>query len=507
MAAWTEWVGTRRPAGWRSAKRLPYDGAGLGAWRNAAAASGLAGAIRSRVIGHAGRLRRANQGSVAVIFGLSATALVGMVGGAVDYARLVASRSHLQSAVDAGVMAGGNALKLVVSNTDSIVGLTRQTIQTEAKASPASPVSVEVSVAADKTSVAARAEQTVRLVFGPFVGLATMPISAQAKASVVGKMRLCMLALDPTAAGAFAVQQKAQVTAYDCALYSNSASKTGMVGRNASVARAQTICSVGGFENQSANFTPNPQTGCPVIPDPLRDRPTPQIGTCTLLAAVLKIIDVATGPSKGVNVIASNVTLNPGTYCGGLKITKKAVVTLNPGIYVFKDGPLVVDKEATLTGTDVGLFFTGNNAGLLFDKKTTISLAAPTTGPMAGLLMSEDASVYLPIDPVVLVDTLIGDTITPTPPPLVAATQPMRIYRIISDNARTMLGTIHLPHGRLVIDAQKPVADMSAYTVVVARQINLYEGPNLYLNANYSGTSVPVPKGVGPVSGRLLLSQ
>ena len=61
--------------------------------------------------------------------------------------------------------------------------------------------------------------------------------------------------------------------------------------------------------------------------------------------------------------------------------------------------------------------------------------------------------------------------------------------------------------GRLVVDAKKPVADQSAYTVIVAAQINLYEGPNLVLNANYAATSVPVPKGVGPVGGRLLLTQ
>ena len=70
-----------------------------------------------------------------------------------------------------------------------------------------------------------------------------------------------------------------------------------------------------------------------------------------------------------------------------------------------------------------------------------------------------------------------------------------------------MLGTIYLPAGRLVIDSQRPVADLSAYTVVVAQQINLYEGPNLYLNADYNRSSVPIPKGVGPISGRLIISQ
>ena len=451
-------------------------------------------------------LRRETGGGVAVVFALSVSTLIGLVGGAIDYASAVSARTNLQSAVDAGVMAGGNALKLVVSSTDSIVGLTTQTIQTEAKAGADAPVSIQVTVASDKTSVEANAEQSIKLTFGPFIGMRTIQISARAKASVVGRMRLCMLALDPAAAGAFNLEKNAQVTAYDCALYSNSASSTGMVGRDGALARAQTICSAGGFRDDRANFTPNPQTGCPVIQDPLRDRPAPPIGTCTLLSEVLVLADKLTGKSKGSNVVSSNATLEPGTYCGGLHITKNAVVTLRPGIYVMKNGPLVVDKKATLNGTDVAFYFTGNYGGLLFDKKTTVNLSAPTSGVMAGLLISEEPSVALPIDPALSVDTLLGDLITLTPPPL-AASKPMRTYRIISDNARTMLGTIYLPAGRLVIDSHRPVADLSAYTVVVAQQINLYEGPNLYLNADYNRSSVPVPKGVGPVSGRLVISQ
>ncbi|HEV2545217.1 MAG TPA: Tad domain-containing protein [Methylobacterium sp.] len=452
------------------------------------------------------RLSRENDGSVAVIFGLAASVLIGLVGGAIDYAKVVSARTHLQSAVDAGVLAGGNALKLVVSSTESIVGLTTQTIQAEAKAGPDAPVAIEVSVAADKTSVEARAEQVIKLTFGTFVGVASMPVSARARASVVGRMRLCMLALDPAASGAFNLERNAQVTAYDCALYSNSTSNSGMVGRDGALARAQTICSAGGFKDDRANFTPNPQTSCPVIQDPLRNRPAPPVGDCVNLPEILRLADALTGKSKGSNVVAESVTLDPGTYCGGLHITKNAVVTLRPGIYVMKDGPLIVDKKATMTGKDVGFYFNGNNGGLLFDKKTTVELSAPTTGVMAGLLMAEDPTVTLPIDPALSVDLLVGEVITPTPPPL-SATKPMRTYRIISDNARTMLGTIYLPAGRLVIDSKRPVADLSAYTVVVAQQINLYEGPNLYLNADYNRSSVPIPQGVGPISGRLVISQ
>ncbi|CAO4136339.1 hypothetical protein OFEAOIEE_LOCUS4093 [Methylorubrum extorquens] len=456
----------------------------------------------------ASAFHRDSGGAVSVIVALAATTLIGLVGGAIDYARLVSAQSHIQQAADAGVMAGGNALKLVVSNTASIVGLTTQTIQAEIKDGARNPVTIQVDVAGDKTSVTATVEQTIQLTFGPFVGMSSQKVSAKAKASVVGKMRLCMLALDPAAAGAFNLEKSAQVTAYDCALYSNSKSASGMVGRDNALARAQTICSAGGTSTTRANFTPNPQSGCPVVPDPLADRAAPGIGNCMTLPS-----GATEKPKAGKNLIDKSVTLNPGTYCGGLEIRKKAVVTLNPGVYVMKDGPLLVTNDAALFGTDVAFYFTGDKGSLLFDKKTTISLSAPVSGLMAGLLMSEEKSVSAPVDPVSQLEDVIEDVtsiVSPkpgkTPSPL-AASKPMRTYRIISDNAHTILGTIYLPAGRLVVDASKPVADMSAYTVVVAQQINLYEGPNLYLNANYGNTNVPVPKGVGPVSGRLLLSQ
>ena len=439
---------------------------------------------------------RDRAGTVAVVFGLGATALIGLVGGGVDYARLTARRSELQAAVDAGALAGGGALKLAMQNTASVIGVTTQTIQSAAKSPPDRSLAIQVTVADDKTSVLARAQETFRLAFGGFVGMSTMNIAAQARASVIGKMRMCMLTLDPVAPGSFDLEKNAQVTASDCTLYSNSKNAKGMSGADSALARAQTICSAGGFDGARANFSPTPLTGCPVIQDPLADRAAPSIDACSRIP-----VSANKKGDLSKNEVDQDATLDPGTYCGGLHLTKSAVVTLRAGVYVMKDGPLVVDKSASLTGTDVGFYFTGDKGGLLFDKKTTISLAAPTTGVMAGLLMFEERAVASPVDPP------LDPLTTPPAPPSKGQTKPMRLYRIISDNARTMLGTIYLPAGRVVIDASKPVADQSAYTVIVAQQVNLYEGPNLVLNANYAGSSVPVPKGVGPVSGKLMLTQ
>ncbi|MEE7490623.1 TadE/TadG family type IV pilus assembly protein [Methylobacterium sp. UNC378MF] len=441
------------------------------------------------------------RGGVAVIFGLSATVLLGLVGGGIDYARLSSRRSQIQNALDQGVLSGGNALKLASATPASVSGVTEQAIRDGVTSPPDRPLSVQVTVPDDKMSVAATASEDFKLSFGPFVGVRTAHIALRSKASVVGNMRLCMLTLDPAAPGAFDLEKSAQVTAAGCSLYSNSSNPAGMLGQDSSYARAQSICSAGGFVGLRANFAPPPQTGCPIIKDPLKDRPAPTVDACTSIpASANKKGDISQ------NLVDQSVTLSPGTYCGGLHITKNAAVSLQSGIYVMKDGPLIVDKKGSLSGADVAFYFTGDKGGLLFDSKTSISLAAPTTGVMAGLLMMEERVVSNPVDPTAAVDQDPLAPTAPTPPPL-GATRPMRTYRIISDDARTMLGTIYLPAGRVVIDAKKPVADQSAYTVIVAQQVNLYQGPNLYLNANYDSTSVPVPKGVGPISGKLLLTQ
>ena len=81
-----------------------------------------------------------------------------------------------------------------------------------------------------------------------------------------------------------------------------------------------------------------------------------------------------------------------------------------------------------------------------------------------------------------------------------------RQHQILSDNARNLLGTIYMPQGEIIIDATKPIADKSAYTVLVVNQLHLYSGPNLILNSDYNATEVPVPMGVGPFGAKIFLS-
>ena len=443
---------------------------------------------------------RDRSGTFLVAFALALPVLLGSVSAAVEYSRLLYRKSQLQSAADAGVLAGATMLKLANADDASVASIARQAIEAQAQAQNLADrrSSVTVAVGDRRSSVSASIEETVPSLMGKLLSLPSTTLIVRATAQLVGSVRLCLLALDPSAKGAFDLEKKAQVTAEGCSLYSNSTSPSGIQGRDSATARALSICSAGGFDGSKALFTPAPITDCAPIGDPLKDRPLPvPDANCVILGPWVN--PLAKAPPGPANVVTGIVTLEPGTYCGGLRITETANVRLRAGTYVMKDGPLIVDKKAVVSGDGVGFFFTGDKGGMLFDKDTTISLTAPTSGVMAGLLMAESRTVVSPVP--IPIDT----TLTPPPPPPPGGAKAMREYRIISDNARTMLGTIYLPAGRLIIDSSRPVADQSAYTVIVARQINLYEGPNLTLNANYGATSVPVPDGVGPKSGMAAL--
>lgn len=71
-----------------------------------------------------------------------------------------------------------------------------------------------------------------------------------------------------------------------------------------------------------------------------------------------------------------------------------------------------------------------------------------------------------------------------------------RTSRISSNAANMLVGAIYLPRGTLIIDANAPVADLSARTAVIVRQFVMSGRPHLVINLNYNATDVPAPSGI-----------
>jgi Flp pilus assembly protein TadG len=428
-------------------------------------------------------LARCTEGGVLSIFGLVAPILLMCIAAAVDYGMFERSRTRLQGHVDSAAIAAAREMQLAQTDISRIAAVAENFVH---NAMPQAIVTARVDTAA--LTVTVSAQETYVPKVGAFFWAKTPTISASATAKLSGTMPLCLLALDPKAPATLELEQSAMMTATGCMVYSNSKSPGGLQAKDQATLKAGLVCTAGGRgKTAGAIVTPEPVTDCPVMTDPLKSRVPPADTTC-----------------RYNNTIVSGVvqTLQPGVYCGGLKITSAADVTLASGVYIIKDGPLIVDKAATLRGANVGFYLTGPSSNLTFAADSTISLSAPKDGPLAGLLIFDDPSgaSAMAIPPYALPIPLIGGLVGK----LIAG--PPREHKILSDNARMLLGTIYMPQGRLIIDATKPIADKSAYTVLVVQRIDLHSGPNLILNSDYNATDVPVPPGVGPYGNSVKLT-
>src|SRR4051812_703879 len=67
-------------------------------------------AFRPRFLGFLRRVLRAQEGNVAVLFGLAAVPLLGVAGIALDYVAATQARTQAQVAVDAAALAGAKLL-------------------------------------------------------------------------------------------------------------------------------------------------------------------------------------------------------------------------------------------------------------------------------------------------------------------------------------------------------------------------------------------------------------
>jgi hypothetical protein len=116
------------------------------------------------------------------------------------------------------------------------------------------------------------------------------------------------------------------------------------------------------------------------------------------------------------SISSGTVTLSPGVYCGGITIGGTAFVTLSPGTYILMGGGLNV-TGGTLNGTGVTLYNTGSALypymPIYMQNSPTVTLTAPTSGALAGILFFQDRSIVSTVTNI-LMGTLTGALYFPT---------------------------------------------------------------------------------------------
>ncbi len=392
-----------------------------------------------------------SSGGIAMIFALMLPVLMAVIGLCTDYFHLVLIRTQLQAAVDNAAITG--ARKMVLSGVkDKEINASVGAYLKAAVDTQNGGYVFETSADTKDFTISVTLNQQWTPFFAHFVSADITPVKVQAKAKLVGTANVCILTLHPSASASVHLSMLARVEANDCAIYANSTDSAAIRLDLLGKLEAGLICSVGGTFGLLSHFEPPPTTDCPVLKDPLAQLPEPEGGGCDHYDLVI---------SKGT------VKLLPGVYCGGLTIKGTAKVNFETGTYVIRDEPFTVTDKASVQSKGTGFFLQGKNAVINFRKNSTIELSGQETGPMAGLLFFEERAAPLE-----------------------------RTHLINSAYARQLTGTIYLPRGKLVIDPNAPVAADSAYTAIVARKVQMTEGPTLVLNSNYDQTLVPVPDGI-----------
>ncbi len=436
-------------------------------------------AIRS-ISAFFGKLRLARfgadtTGGVAVIAALSVPLLAGVAGIAVDLSRMTMTKASLQSIADHLALSGAREMQLRQRDIDALQAYLEERGRDHL---------AEKGLVADIRATIDARERSVRINFDGYPETLFIrafrreaaPVAVEAIAmSVGGEYPLCLVTLDESAQHSMQFSTRTRVDAPGCAFYANSTNHRAVHIQGNSKLEASLVCSAGGIATTGSFVSSaHRETDCPALADPLRGRTFPEPGACIM---------------DGNTRIDDRRVLDPGTYCGSIDLRAGADVELRPGTYVFA-GSLRVFDGARLTGDDVNLHFHGtgphNDIVLNVQREAKIALAAPRHGPMAGLLL--------------------------TGRQMQAGEQR---YYFGSAHASLLTGTIYLPDGHFSVGSGVTIADSSPFTIIVTRRFTLQQGPELsfegetgiVLNTDYHLSDIPIPPGLGPNGGSIVLTR
>ena len=381
-------------------------------------------------------------GAIAIPFAVIMPVVVLMIAGAVDLSSVVSDRAALQDAADAAALSG--AKQLGSADAVGIKARSKQMI-TEAVADQASRTTMSITVSipdtADRVDVNVTAKRTS--FFFNMLPVGGWDLNVKASGIQMSKTPLCVLNTGTIPDDLIRIKDSAKITAGQCLVHSDSDLNVGPRA-NLTAGRIQAVGDVNG------TTTPVAQALAPMIEDPFASLVIKDSSRCLTTDVVYE------------NEVAF---IQAGKHCGDITAAVNSVIWLKPGVHYFKEGEFTLRNNAVLRGTDVTLIFSSDSS-LKANGDATMFLKASRTGTWAGFLM-------------------------------VTTRNNREDFELSSNNARELLGTLYMPQSRLLVRGNKPVADQSAWTVIVAKSIEVTGTSNLVMNANYAASNVPVPKGVG----------
>jgi Flp pilus assembly protein TadG len=416
------------------------------------------------------RTCRHPRGVAIVWVAITLVVLLGLIGLALDTARVLLVAHELQNAADAAALAGAqwvrsdalearSAARSTAAANDAegvsitlpdnpsndpngkiVIGIFDRTTQIFT-ATTSAPNAVKV--IAGRTS---GQNGSLPLIFGPIFNVSTSDITRQAIAMVGGGTGAGLIALSSTGPG-LSTNGTVNLTVDDGVVVVDAASNP------ISTAGASGIITAEGIKIVAPSTTLGPPnyTGAiypesNYVPDPLSSMPAPNYATMTK-------------PNGTSEVSVKNndlITLNPGYYPGGLQMTGGSL-TLRPGVYVF-------DNEVKINGGA----FVGNDV-MIYVRTGQLTLGGNGTIQITPLSTTTD--------------TTPADAVYDKMAIWVADNDPKNAPSIGGNNGTVSIGgTIYVPNNTLSLQG---TGDLTAGNQLIANKVSV--GGNGTITIHYDG--------------------
>ena len=387
---------------------------------------------------------------MAIAFAIALPVMAFVAVGALDFTDATVDRGRLQGVADASALAA--AAQLAIDASSATADRAQSFAQAQLRGLIGDwTTNVAAQIVNNGTAVQVSISATRPALLENMLPRGGWNISVSATAQMEGRMPLCALSTSTSGLNAVInLTGNAQITAPNCSMQSDQ----DIAAQSSAQITAGAVQAVG---TATGPISPPPLTGAAPMPDPFASININVPSLCT---------DVDLTFTVGTQHLA------PGVHCGLITVSNNATLILDPGEHYFFAAVLTVANHAVLQGSDVALVF-DLTSKFLFTDDSDIELEGRQSGPLAGFVIATTR------------DNLLTFTISTTA-------------------AHKLLGVVYIPTGLLSISGTNKVAEASSWTVIVAHAMKIGGSADLTLNANYAGTVVPVPAGVG--STRIYLS-
>jgi len=398
--------------------------------------------IWTRVFSLLSRFAGDRVGNVSMIFGITLFPVLALTGAAIDYSRAFDVRSALQNAADAAALAAADKF----AGDESTLQKLGEDIFSANLAATKANVAATTNVSFGDDTATVTASSSVETVLLGLMHIDTIAVGVTATAENAPEIGpVCVLALDRGADEAIGLDGTAEMVANDCVVHANSRSDVALTAPGSTNGEADTFCAVGGHEGQG--FSPEPIRNCSLVLDPFADIEQPLTSGCDF-------------NNKRFNHGSHSIA--PGIYCGGMTINSFAEVTMAPGLYIIKEGPLTMHANSQLAGTDVTIYLVGEDAVFDIKSNSNIDITAPSFGPYAGFAIIQDR------------DSDFGET---------SLLEGGGILRIV--------GSIYLPQQTLKTGGQGSIGQDSPYMPIVAKTVKFHGNATITINVDSDAEGYP----------------